>query len=75
MREERGITREALASRSGVTVSALERIEQAKVTPGWGTVRLLAGGLGVSMVELSAAVEGTRRPACPTPGRSHFYRR
>lgn len=75
MREERAITREVLASRSGVTISALERIEQGKVTPGWGTVRLLANGLGVSMVDLSAVVEGGRRPACPTSGRSHSYRR
>jgi len=76
MREQRGITREALASRSGVTVSALARIEQGKVAPGWGTVRLLAKGLGVSMVELSAAVEGTRRPACAASGhRSRFARR
>ncbi|HEY2141713.1 MAG TPA: helix-turn-helix transcriptional regulator [Solirubrobacteraceae bacterium] len=75
MREERGITREALAFRSGVTVSGLARIEQGKAAPGWGTVRLLAKGLGVSMVELSAAVEGTRRPACATLGRSHFSRR
>jgi transcriptional regulator with XRE-family HTH domain len=76
MREERGITREVLASRSGVTVSALARIEQGKVAPGWGTVRLLAQGLGVSMVELSAAVEGTRRSACAASGhRSRFARR
>ncbi len=75
MRQERGITREALAVRSGVTVSAVERIEQGKTTPGWGTVRMLAKALGVSMVDLSAAVEGTQRPACSTNGRSHFSRR
>jgi transcriptional regulator with XRE-family HTH domain len=75
MRQDRAITREALAARAGVTVSALERIEQGKVTPGWGTVRLLAKALGVSMVELSAAVEGSHRPACATSGRSHFSRR
>lgn len=76
MREERGITREALAARSRVTVSALARIEQGKVAPGWGTVRLLANGLGVSMVELSAAVEGTRRPASAASARrSRFVRR
>lgn len=76
LREERGITREALAFRSGVTVSALFRIERGKVAPGWGTVRLLAKGLGITMVELSAAVEGTPRPACPASGRrSHFIRR
>jgi transcriptional regulator with XRE-family HTH domain len=75
MREERGITREVLAYRAGVTVSGLARIEQGKVAPGWGTVRRLAQGLGVSMVELSAAVEGKHRPACAAVRRSHFSRR
>jgi transcriptional regulator with XRE-family HTH domain len=75
MRKERGVTREVLAFRSGVTVSGLARIEQGKAAPGWGTVRRLAKGLGVSMVELSAAVEGTHRRVCPTSRRSHFSRR
>jgi transcriptional regulator with XRE-family HTH domain len=57
MREERGITCEALALRSGITVSALSRIELARTTPGWDTVRLLARALDVTMVQLSAAVE------------------
>lgn len=57
MREQRGISREALAFRAGVTASALARIELAQTTPGWDTVRRLATGLDVSMVELSAAVE------------------
>jgi transcriptional regulator with XRE-family HTH domain len=58
MRAERGITREALAFRSGITAGSLARIELAQATPGWDTVRLLAKGLDISMVELSAAVEG-----------------
>jgi transcriptional regulator with XRE-family HTH domain len=58
MRSERGITREALAFRSGITAGALARIELAQSAPGWDTVRLLARGLDISMVELSAAVEG-----------------
>jgi transcriptional regulator with XRE-family HTH domain len=57
MREERGISREALAVSAGVTASALARIELAQTTPGWDTVRRVAGALGVSMVELSSAVE------------------
>jgi transcriptional regulator with XRE-family HTH domain len=62
MRLERGITLEALAFRSGVTVSALSRIELARTAPGWDTVRLLARALDVGMVELSAAVEGRALP-------------
>lgn len=75
MREERGMSRDMLAFRSGVTLGSLARIEQGKVAPRWSTVRRLANGLGVSMVELSAAVEGTSRPACETFRRSRFSRR
>jgi transcriptional regulator with XRE-family HTH domain len=57
MREERGISREALAFRAGVTASALARIELAHTTPGWDTVRRVAAALDVSMVELSGAIE------------------
>jgi transcriptional regulator with XRE-family HTH domain len=57
MREERGISRETLAFHAEVTASALARIELAQTTPGWDTVRRLAAGLDVSMIELSAAVE------------------
>jgi transcriptional regulator with XRE-family HTH domain len=63
MRGERGLTREALAFRSGITVGSLARIELGHAAPGWDTVRLLAQGLDVSMVELSAAVEGASLPA------------
>jgi|HubBroStandDraft_2_1064218.scaffolds.fasta_scaffold00402_12 transcriptional regulator with XRE-family HTH domain len=58
MRSERGISREALAFRSGITPGALARIEFAEAIPGWDTVRLLAIGLDLDMVELCAAVEG-----------------
>jgi transcriptional regulator with XRE-family HTH domain len=57
IREQRGVTREALAFRSGITAGSLARIELAQAVPRWNTVRLLAQALNVSMVELSAAVE------------------
>ncbi len=63
MRSERGITREALAFRSGVTAGALARIELGQSVPGWDTVCMLARGLDITMVELSAAVEGRSLPA------------
>jgi transcriptional regulator with XRE-family HTH domain len=62
MRSERGLTREALAFRSGITVGSLARIELGQAVPGWDTVRRLATGLDISMVELSAAVEGRCLP-------------
>jgi transcriptional regulator with XRE-family HTH domain len=57
IREQRGVTREALAFRSGITAGSLARIELAQAVPRWNTVRLLAQALNVSMVELSTAVE------------------
>jgi transcriptional regulator with XRE-family HTH domain len=75
IREERGITREVLASRSELTVNGLARIEHGAVAPGWGTVRNLADGLGVSLVELGAAVEGRPRTGRSAFRRSRFSRR
>jgi transcriptional regulator with XRE-family HTH domain len=66
MREERGFTREALAFRSGITAGSLARIELAQAVPGWDTVCVLAKALEVSMVELSAAVEGRYPPLTPS---------
>jgi transcriptional regulator with XRE-family HTH domain len=60
LREERSLTLEALAFRAGVTVSALSRIELARTSPGWDTVRQLAGALEVNMAQLSVAVEAAR---------------
>jgi transcriptional regulator with XRE-family HTH domain len=58
LRAERGITREALAFRCGITTCALARIELAQAVPGWNTVRRIASALDVSMVDLCAAIEG-----------------
>ena len=57
LRERRGLSREALAFRSGVTPSTLAGIELAEMVPRWDTVRLLALALRTSMVDLSAEVE------------------
>jgi transcriptional regulator with XRE-family HTH domain len=57
LREERGLSREALAFRSGVTPSTLNDIELALMVPRWDTVRLLASGLSTTLVDLSAAIE------------------
>jgi XRE family transcriptional regulator, regulator of sulfur utilization len=57
MREERGLAREALAFRSGITAGALARIELGQAVPRWNTVRRIAEAMDVTMVELAAAVE------------------
>jgi transcriptional regulator with XRE-family HTH domain len=60
LREQRGLTQEALAFASGVTTGSVARIELGQSVPGWDTVRQLAGALGVSLAELASAVEAER---------------
>jgi transcriptional regulator with XRE-family HTH domain len=57
LRVERGTTQEALAHSSGLTTGSLARIELGQASPAWATVRQIAEALGVSLVELAAAVE------------------
>lgn len=57
LREDRGLTMEALAFKSGVSISSLGRIELGRSSAAWSTVRQIADALDVSMAELAAAVE------------------
>lgn len=59
LRVERGATQEALAHSSGLTTGSLARIELGQASPAWATVRQIATALGVSLVELAAAVEAS----------------
>jgi transcriptional regulator with XRE-family HTH domain len=58
LREERGITREGLAFKTGITTGSLARIELGQSVPGWDTVRLLAKALEITLAQLGEAVEG-----------------
>lgn len=53
LRQERGQTQEDLAHTSGITVTALVRIETAKANPTWSTIRKLATGLKVTVGEIA----------------------
>lgn len=57
LREERGLTKEALAHAAGLTTSGYVRIESGASAPGWSTVRRLAAALEVTMAKLGALVE------------------
>lgn len=63
LRERRGLSREALAFRSGVTPGTLASIETAALVPRWDTVRLLARGLDATLAELGETVELHELPA------------
>jgi transcriptional regulator with XRE-family HTH domain len=61
LRTDRGITLEALAFESGVSIGSLGRIELGRSSAAWSTVGQIADALGVSLTELAAAVEAERR--------------
>jgi transcriptional regulator with XRE-family HTH domain len=57
LRLERGVTQEALAFESNVTIATLSRIERGVTAPKVGTLRKIAGALDMTLAELVAAVE------------------
>lgn len=57
LRAKRGETQEDLGYRVRLTAGSLSRIEQGQANPTWSTVRKIAEGLGVTLVELARAVE------------------
>jgi transcriptional regulator with XRE-family HTH domain len=63
LREDRGLTLEALAFKSGVSISSLGRIELGRTSAAWATVVQVADALGISMGKLGAAVDAERRKA------------
>ena len=52
LREERGMTQEALAHAAGVTVGHLSTIERGHSNPTWGTLKGVAAALRISMAEI-----------------------
>jgi len=57
LRMERGMSQEALAFASAVTVSTLSRIERGESSPTWSTLVQLAHALALTPVALVAAIE------------------
>jgi transcriptional regulator with XRE-family HTH domain len=57
LREERGVTQEAVAHAAGLTVTAVARVERGQTDPAWSTVRRIAAALDLDMGELGSAVD------------------
>jgi len=53
LREERGMTQEALAQEAGVTVGHMSMIERGHSNPTWGTVKGIAAALDVMIADLA----------------------
>ena len=54
LREERGMTQEALAHAAGVTVGHLSTIERGHSNPTWATVHAISAAVDATMVELAS---------------------
>jgi transcriptional regulator with XRE-family HTH domain len=57
LRGARKATQETVAQDAGITVAHLSKIERGQTNPTWGTVKAIAGVLGVSIAQLAKAAE------------------
>lgn len=53
LREDRGVSQEALAHAAGVTSGTLSLIERGLSNPTWGTTKGIAAALDVSIADLA----------------------
>lgn len=60
LREERGLTQEAIAHVADVHPTWVSRLESGSLNPSWGMVERVAEGLGVSVSELARAAEALK---------------
>lgn len=51
------LSQDALATKAGISVSHLSRLENGEVNPTWGTMRQIAEALDLSVAELAARSE------------------
>jgi transcriptional regulator with XRE-family HTH domain len=52
LREEGGMTQEALAQDAGITVGHMSMIERGHSNPTWATIKAVAAALDISVVKL-----------------------
>ena len=53
LREERGMTHEALAQEAGITIGHMSTIERGHSNPTWATVKAVSAALKLRMVDLT----------------------
>jgi transcriptional regulator with XRE-family HTH domain len=61
LREEMGLTQEAVAHKAGVHPTWVSRLEGGKLNPSWGMVSRVAEALGIKASELAKATERSRK--------------
>ena len=61
LREEHGLSQEAVAHRAGITTNAYSRIELGQANPTWTTVLRIAGALEMTIAQLALRAEDEER--------------
>jgi transcriptional regulator with XRE-family HTH domain len=61
LREDRGLTQEALTTRAQITTGTLSKIETGATSCAWITVMQIIDALDVPLVKLAKAVEAERK--------------
>jgi transcriptional regulator with XRE-family HTH domain len=57
LRTDRGLSQEEVGRRAEIHPTWISHIESGRNNPAWGSVRRIAGALGVSLSELAALAE------------------
>lgn len=57
LREERGLSQEALGHAAGIHPTWISHLESGRNNPAWGSVKRIAQALGVTVSELAALAE------------------
>lgn len=60
LREDRGLSQEAVAQRAGISLNTYSRIERGTVAPAWLSVTKIAKALDIGLAELGAAIDERR---------------
>jgi transcriptional regulator with XRE-family HTH domain len=70
LREGAGLSREALAERSGISIRSLEKWEQSVREPSWGYLQLLCRALGVDCTAFTVPPASQDKPGRGRPAKA-----
>lgn len=57
LRQKTGLSQDDLAARADLDARSIARLEAGEIDPTWGSMRRIAGGLGVPLEELAELAE------------------
>jgi transcriptional regulator with XRE-family HTH domain len=69
LRQERGITQERVARQAGLHLTWINRMENGRTNPTWGSMKRVAWALKVSLGELATLAEEKDREKLRAPRR------